>query len=179
MTAIAKSSQAFRTIAEAAEELDVPAHVLRFWEGKFTQLRPLKRAGGRRHYRPDDMALLRGIRALLQEDGYQLKGVQKLLRDEGVGWVRERGVGAGNTSDDNAMQVSLAPKLAPEPKIAKQLATPAPASESGPLFEAAPRSEQEGVSPAAGIILRQALVKLEKAHHLLSAVSRNAALTWQ
>jgi DNA-binding transcriptional MerR regulator len=175
MSSIVKSSQAFRTIAEAAEELDVPAHVLRFWEGKFTQLRPLKRAGGRRHYRPDDMALLRGIRALLQEDGYQLKGVQKLLRDEGIGWVRERGLGAGGPSDDSAMQVSLTPKPAPELKIAKPRATPVPAPESGPLFEVAPRSEPEGVSPAAGIILRQALVKLEKAHNLLSAVSRNAA----
>jgi DNA-binding transcriptional MerR regulator len=176
MSAIAKSSQAFRTIAEAAEELDVPAHVLRFWEGKFTQLRPLKRAGGRRHYRPDDMALLRGIRALLQEDGYQLKGVQKLLRDEGIGWVRERGLGATTQDDGPAMQVSLAKKSAPEPTIVNATSVRAPNPESGPLFEAAkPRSEPQSVSPAAGIILRQALVKLEKARGLLVAASRSAA----
>jgi DNA-binding transcriptional MerR regulator len=176
MSAIAKSSQAFRTIAEAAEELDVPAHVLRFWEGKFTQLRPLKRAGGRRHYRPDDMALLRGIRALLQEDGYQLKGVQKLLRDEGIGWVRDRGLGTTAQDDGPAMQVSLATKSSPEPKIVNAAITRAPEPESGPLFEAAgPRSDQEAVSPAVGIILRQALVKLEKARSLLDLASRSAA----
>jgi DNA-binding transcriptional MerR regulator len=176
MSAIAKSSQAFRTIAEAAEELDVPAHVLRFWEGKFTQLRPLKRAGGRRHYRPDDMALLRGIRALLQEDGYQLKGVQKLLRDEGIGWVRERGLGATAQDDGPTMQVSLATKPASAPTIVNAPTARASEPESGPLFEAAkPRSDQESVSPAAGIILRQALVKLEKARSLLDIASRSAA----
>jgi DNA-binding transcriptional MerR regulator len=176
MSAIAKSSQAFRTIAEAAEELDVPAHVLRFWEGKFTQLRPLKRAGGRRHYRPDDMALLRGIRALLQEDGYQLKGVQKLLRDEGIGWVRERGLGANAQDDGAAMQVSLATKPAPATTIVNAPISRASETESGPLFEASkPQADQESVSPAAGIILRQALVKLEKARSLLDIASRSAA----
>ncbi len=77
----AKSATAFRTISEVAEDLDVPSHVLRFWETKFSQIRPLKRGGGRRYYRPEDVELLRRIRQLLYRDGYTIKGVQRLLRD--------------------------------------------------------------------------------------------------
>jgi DNA-binding transcriptional MerR regulator len=76
-----KSAAAFRTISEVSEELDVPQHVLRFWETKFAQVRPLKRGGGRRYYRPEDVELLRRIRGLLYNDGYTIKGVQKLLRE--------------------------------------------------------------------------------------------------
>ena len=76
-----KSSSAFRTISEVAEDLDVPQHVLRFWETRFTQIRPLKRGGGRRYYRPEDVALLRLIRELLYDEGYTIKGVQKLMRE--------------------------------------------------------------------------------------------------
>ncbi|MBM3485518.1 MAG: MerR family transcriptional regulator [Alphaproteobacteria bacterium] len=76
-----KSAAAFRTISEVAIDLDVPAHVLRFWETRFSQLRPLKRGGGRRYYRPEDVELLRTIRRLLYNDGYTIKGVQKLLRE--------------------------------------------------------------------------------------------------
>ena len=76
-----KSSAAFRTISEVAQELDVPQHVLRFWETRFTQIRPLKRGGGRRYYRPEDVALLRLIRELLYNEGYTIKGVQKLIRE--------------------------------------------------------------------------------------------------
>ncbi len=78
-----KSALAFRTISEVANELDVPQHVLRFWESKFAQVRPLKRGGGRRYYRPEDVALLRRIRDLLYRDGYTIKGVQRLLRESG------------------------------------------------------------------------------------------------
>ena len=77
----AKSAGAFRTISEVAEELDVPQHVLRFWETKFTQVRPLKRGGGRRYYRPEDVLLLRRIRQCLYQEGYTIKGVQRLLRE--------------------------------------------------------------------------------------------------
>jgi DNA-binding transcriptional MerR regulator len=76
-----KSAEAFRTISEVAAALDVPQHVLRFWESKFSQVRPLKRGGGRRYYRPEDVELLQTIRGLLYDDGYTIKGVQKLLRD--------------------------------------------------------------------------------------------------
>jgi DNA-binding transcriptional MerR regulator len=81
---VRKSPGAFRTISEVAAELDVPQHVLRFWETKFSQIRPLKRAGGRRYYRPEDIELLRRIRTLLYQDGFTIKGVQKVLREGGV-----------------------------------------------------------------------------------------------
>jgi DNA-binding transcriptional MerR regulator len=87
----AKSDSAFRTISEVAEELDVPQHVLRFWETKFTQVRPLKRGGGRRYYRPEDVTLLKRIRSLLYADGLTIKGVQKLLREAGVKAVTAEG----------------------------------------------------------------------------------------
>ncbi|GJL92281.1 MerR family transcriptional regulator [Hyphococcus sp.] len=88
---MAKSAEAFRTISEAAEELDVPQHVLRHWEEVFGQVRPMRRAGGRRYYRPLDLDLLRGIRVLLYEQRYTTKGVQKIFKDEGIKYVSELG----------------------------------------------------------------------------------------
>ncbi len=82
-----KSPDAFRTISEVADWLDRPAHVLRFWESKFTQVKPVKRAGGRRYYRPEDMRLLGGIKKLLHDDGMTIKGAQKVLREQGVRYV--------------------------------------------------------------------------------------------
>ena len=79
-----KSPEAFRTISEVADTLDVPTHVLRFWESRFPQVKPVKRGGGRRYYRPEDVRLLRGIRGLLYDDGMTIKGVQKILRERGV-----------------------------------------------------------------------------------------------
>lgn len=79
-----KAPDAFRTISEVAGDLDVPQHVLRFWETRFSQIRPMKRSGGRRYYRPDDVELLRGIRHLLYGEGYTIKGVQRILREQGV-----------------------------------------------------------------------------------------------
>src|ERR1700744_1965981 len=87
----AKSAEAFRTISEVAADLDVPQHVLRFWETRFTQVKPVKRAGSRRYYRPEDVDLLRGIRALLYSDGFTIKGVQKILRERGLRHVAEVG----------------------------------------------------------------------------------------
>jgi DNA-binding transcriptional MerR regulator len=86
-----KSPEAFRTISEVALELDMPQHVLRFWESRFTQVRPIKRAGGRRYYRPEDVDLLRGIRTLLYREGFTIKGAQKVLRDKGLRYVAELG----------------------------------------------------------------------------------------
>src|SRR5438552_4454731 len=88
-----KSAEAFRTISEVAIELDVPQHVLRFWESRFTQIKPVKRAGGRRYYRPEDIDLLKGIRALLYHDGFTIKGVQKVLKDRGLRHVASIGRG--------------------------------------------------------------------------------------
>ena len=81
---MAKGPEAFRTISEAADELGVPQHVLRFWETRFSFIRPMKRAGGRRFYRPQDINVLRGVRTLLHDDGYTIKGVQRLHREQGM-----------------------------------------------------------------------------------------------
>jgi DNA-binding transcriptional MerR regulator len=88
---MSKTAEAFRTISEVAGELDVPKHVLRFWEGRFPQIRPMKRGGGRRYYRPEDLALLRGICHLLHAEGYTIKGVQKILREQGIDQVKRIG----------------------------------------------------------------------------------------
>lgn len=97
--ALAKSAEAFRTISEASLELDVPQHVLRHWEDAFGQIRPMRRAGGRRYYRPVDLDVLRGVRTLLYEARYSTKGVQKIFRDKGVKYVAELGrlAAAGQT----------------------------------------------------------------------------------
>jgi DNA-binding transcriptional MerR regulator len=83
-----KAPDAFRTISEVADELDIPQHVLRFWESRFPQIKPMKRAGGRRYYRPDDVDLLRGIRHLLYGEGYTIRGVQRILREQGPKFVQ-------------------------------------------------------------------------------------------
>ena len=101
-----KSAAAFRTISEVATELDLPQHVLRFWESKFPQVRPLKRGGGRRYYRPEDVVLLRRIRSLLYDDGYTIRGVQKLLRRNGARAVT---AGEGTKVEDAVGGAGIAP----------------------------------------------------------------------
>jgi DNA-binding transcriptional MerR regulator len=86
--AVEKAPDAFRTISEVADELDIPQHVLRFWESRFPQIKPMKRAGGRRYYRPDDVDLLRGVRHLLYGEGYTIRGVQRILREQGQKFVQ-------------------------------------------------------------------------------------------
>jgi DNA-binding transcriptional MerR regulator len=115
---MAKAKDAFRTISEVAEWLDTPTHVLRFWESKFTQIKPVKGAGGRRYYRPTDMDLLGGIKQLLHEDGLTIKGTQKLLREKGAKHVATLGA---SMSDAVA-----APKIATPPVNAEPEAAPAP-----------------------------------------------------
>jgi DNA-binding transcriptional MerR regulator len=88
-----KAPDAFRTISEVADELDLPQHVLRFWESRFPHIKPMKRGGGRRYYRPEDIDLLRGIRHLLYGDGYTIRGVQRILREQGVRIVQSVGQG--------------------------------------------------------------------------------------
>jgi DNA-binding transcriptional MerR regulator len=101
--ALEKAPDAFRTISEVAEEIDVPQHVLRFWESRFTQIRPLKRGGGRRYYRPDDIDLLRGVRHLLYSEGYTIRGVQRILREEGLSFVQNVWrTGAASLTDETA-----------------------------------------------------------------------------
>jgi DNA-binding transcriptional MerR regulator len=100
-----KSPNAFRTISEVAEDLDVPQHVLRFWETRFSQIKPLKRGGGRRYYRPDDIDLLRGIRHLLYGEGYTIKGVQRILKEEGPRFVQS--IGRGDERAPTRQQADL------------------------------------------------------------------------
>lgn len=94
-----KSPGAFRTISEVSNDLEVPPHVLRFWETKFPQIKPLKRGGGRRYYRPEDVALLRQIRQLLYNDGYTIKGVQRLLKEGALKNTAQLGVATANEAD--------------------------------------------------------------------------------
>jgi DNA-binding transcriptional MerR regulator len=103
-----KSPQAFRTISEVSEALDIPAHVLRFWESRFPQLRPTKSSGGRRYYRPEDVELLRGIRELLYDDGLTIKGVQKVFREQGAKAIVERGLAAGGETAPRAPGAAVA-----------------------------------------------------------------------
>jgi len=119
-----KSPDAFRTISEVAEDLDLPQHVLRFWETRFTQIKPMKRGGGRRYYRPDDVDLLKGIRTLLYDQGYTIKGVQKLLKVNGNKFVIA--IGAGDMAAVEALSASMAQDAAPS-------RPPAPAVEEDQL----------------------------------------------
>jgi DNA-binding transcriptional MerR regulator len=99
---VQKGPDAFRTISEVAEELDLPQHVLRFWEARFSQIKPMKRGGGRRYYRPDDVDLLRGIRHLLYGEGYTIRGVQRILREQGPRFVIGAGQGEAASLSDAA-----------------------------------------------------------------------------
>jgi DNA-binding transcriptional MerR regulator len=135
-----KSAEAFRTISEVALELDVPQHVLRFWESRFTQIKPVKRAGGRRYYRPEDVDLLKGIRALLYSDGFTIKGVQKVLKERGLRHVAD--VGRGETPQAPAPVVIekivyVEKPAAPPPIVVVPLA-PAPARKSRAHLRAVP-----------------------------------------
>lgn len=129
---MAKAKDAFRTISEVAEWLDTPTHVLRFWESKFSQIKPVKGAGGRRYYRPADMELLGGIKQLLHVDGLTIKGTQKLLREKGVKYVACLG----------PSMTAQAP--ADEPATAKPAeATPAPVEATPAPVEAPPAPVQD------------------------------------
>lgn len=123
MSVIEKSPGAFRTISEAADELDVPAHVLRFWESKFPQISPLKRAGGRRFYRPEDLALLRGIKRLLYEDGFTIKGARKFIADQGVVALLHPGEG-GMTREPAAIDAADREAPVSQPHAARAPGSP-------------------------------------------------------
>ncbi len=123
-----KSPDAFRTISEVALELDVPQHVLRFWESRFVQIKPVKRAGGRRFYRPEDVDLLRGIRGLLYSDGLTIRGVQKVLKERGLRHVA--GIGRGATPDAMVIEKIVF--------VEKPVAEAAPAKKRAPHLRAVP-----------------------------------------
>jgi DNA-binding transcriptional MerR regulator len=136
-----KSEAAFRTISEVSEDLDVPQHVLRFWESRFQTIKPLKRGGGRRYYRPEDVLLLRRIRDLLYKDGYTIRGVQKLLREQARGPV------SGADEGDLPAMPSTAPAAPPRSVLAApaQPAPPAPM----PAVAPAPAVERPAAAPVA------------------------------
>lgn len=115
---MSKSAEAFRTISEVANELEVPKHVLRFWEQKFPQIRPMKRGGGRRYYRPEDLELLRGIRHLLHLEGYTIRGVQKILRLQGVDEVKRCWIESPPQRSAPAAEVAAPPKSKRKPAAA-------------------------------------------------------------
>ena len=127
---MSKTAEAFRTISEVADELDVPKHVLRFWEGRFPQIKPMKRGGGRRYYRPEDLALLRGICHLLHAEGYTIKGVQKILREQGIDQVKQIGLQPRAKSAPAAVAGKRGrPAVRPPPSLA---AAPAGATTAPP-----------------------------------------------
>lgn len=115
-----KAPDAFRTISEVADDLDIPQHVLRFWETRFSQIKPMKRSGGRRYYRPDDVDLLRGIRRLLYGEGYTIRGVQRILKENGIkavqGLVDAPAGGGPAFAPVRADPVLRAPAMADEPE---------------------------------------------------------------
>ena len=123
-----KSPEAFRTISEVAEDMDLPQHVLRFWETRFPQIKPLKRGGGRRYYRPDDVDLLRAIKQLLYGEGYTIKGVQKLLREQGAASVARGLVGR-----EGAEATKAAAAAVETPAAARAAADAGPAAQRGDL----------------------------------------------
>ncbi|PSL21602.1 MerR family transcriptional regulator [Shimia abyssi] len=132
---MSKSRDAFRTISEVADWLDTQAHVLRFWESKFSQVKPVKRAGGRRYYRPQDMMLLGGIKKLLHDDGMTIKGAQQLLREKGVKHVSSL---SQPIDDDGTIEVAAMPLDTPQNQAAPQI----PAEPSEPEVIDAPVTEQ-------------------------------------
>jgi DNA-binding transcriptional MerR regulator len=178
-----KSPDAFRTISEVAEDLDLPQHVLRFWETRFNQIKPLKRGGGRRYYRPQDVELIKGIRHMLYDQGYTIKGVQKLLKDNGNQFLVA--VGSGDVS---AMTAITAQRQAQQPQVTVA-ATPAREDEDEMLIgvaKAKPSRRFFGIgrsdddTPAAGdssalsrdnrALLQEALFDLLECKRLLDQV---------
>jgi DNA-binding transcriptional MerR regulator len=189
-----KSPDAFRTISEVADDLDVPQHVLRFWETRFTQIKPLKRGGGRRYYRPDDVDLLRGLKRLLYGEGYTIKGVQRILKERGPRHVIAIARGApieaeGGESGPAAKAMQRTPAMRAEPPHGdlpageSQLRSAAPANVAGPatgddesyvqraMVRPFAKSHSRG---DAGSRLRAALFELSEARERLVAVTNPA-----
>ena len=174
-----KAPDAFRTISEVADELDIPQHVLRFWESRFPQIKPMKRAGGRRYYRPDDVDLLRGIRHLLYGEGYTIRGVQRILREQGpklVQSVWRPGAELPPTGPDDETPEAT-PQLAPD-DAARTLFSLL----RSPTREAtSPQAAATNVTAVAGLTpdevrrLQHALHELGECRRLLDAALKDEA----
>jgi DNA-binding transcriptional MerR regulator len=142
-----KSPEAYRTIREVADSLDLPQHVLRFWETRFPQIKPLKRAGGRRYYRPDDIERLRLIKRLLYDEGYTIKGVQKLFKEQGVQALSAIALSPVGSPTEAATAV--------EPKI-------------GPVRDSGPPATHSRLGDDELAVLREALADIAEAHRILT-----------
>lgn len=148
-----KAPDAFRTISEVAEDLDLPQHVLRFWETRFNQIKPMKRGGGRRYYRPEDVQLLRGIRLLLYAEGFTIRGVQRLLKEKGVAFVAAVGQ-TGSTQAlaeaerdvDADLETAELPETVEEPPREMVSGSPVPGSSPDDIM--APAAYQAREAPA-------------------------------
>jgi DNA-binding transcriptional MerR regulator len=179
-----KSPDAFRTISEVAEDLDIPQHVLRFWETRFSQIKPLKRGGGRRYYRPDDVALLKGIRRLLYGEGYTIKGLQRILKEQGPRYVQAIGRG-GEIAGGNAPAASPAAPVAPsrvEPMPAPQsvqhhhtVVAAEPGFAAKALLSSLPRSSQPLFDADDLAFLKATLSELTECRRLLHGALATAS----
>lgn len=159
-----KSTEAFRTISEVADDLEVPKHVLRFWEVKFPQVRPMKRGGGRRYYRPEDLELLRGIRHLLHAEAYTIKGVQKILREQGIEHVKR----FGRTPEEGGPPASARRKrgIGTDPAKAVQAEMPV----DGPAMAPPPSTRGRGraaAKPTRAELLRSMIAELQACRSLM------------
>ncbi len=176
-----KSPDAFRTISEVAEDLDLPQHVLRFWETRFNQIKPMKRGGGRRYYRPQDVELIKGIRHMLYDQGYTIKGVQKLLRDNGNQFLVA--VGSGDRAAVEAIaqrkQAEIAPLTpAAQPRTDDEMLVGEARAKPSRRFFGLGRGEEEGPVPADAsklsrdnrALLQEALFDLLECKRLLDQV---------
>ena len=163
-----KSPSAFRTISEVSTELDVPKHVLRFWESKFNQIKPMKLGGGRRYYRPEDMELLRGIRGLLYDQGYTIRGVQRILKENGVRFVKDLPKTGGQILK-NVSALPDIPDVAADAKAGRSKKASQPSQAL-----ASPRSanKEETVLPApARKVLLKVLAELEWCRDRIAAAA--------
>jgi DNA-binding transcriptional MerR regulator len=174
-----KSPEAFRTISEVADDLDLPQHVLRFWETRFAQIKPLKRGGGRRYYRPDDVDLLKGIRHLLYGEGYTIKGVQRILKEDGLRFVQAIGRGEETVAappggragpDEPGLDGETASVGAAEAGAGLSEAETAPPAQPPARSEAQARVASAGLSSHDAARLRAALDELLECERVLSAL---------
>lgn len=180
--AMDKSPDAFRTISEVAEDLDLPQHVLRFWETRFPQIKPLKRGGGRRYYRPDDVDLLRGIRHFLYGQGYTIRGVQRILKRDGLRFVQSIGRGersiegpTSGTPDEgyrlNPLDAESAAPVNVAQSMSAEFHTTAPAPELLRIPVAYPSEPRgSGLSPRDVQRLQAALDELVECQRVLAAL---------
>jgi DNA-binding transcriptional MerR regulator len=175
-----KAPDAFRTISEVADEIDVPQHVLRFWESRFPQIRPMKRGGGRRYYRPDDVDLLRGVRHLLYGEGYTIRGVQRILREQGIGFVQDvwrtdaaqPAAAQDDRADDDAAEQTTPGRL--EPNLfdvgdERRAPAPSPGAPVAPALSAPPPLQPQGLGEDDRRKLQGALDELAACRDLIEA----------